>query len=579
MAGGLLQIATFGSQDIYLTGNPEITFFKIVYRRHTNFAVESIEVPFEDDIEWGESISATIPMSGDLISKSYLKIELPELDLKRVHTSTSEFLTNFNNAKDNYHTVQEYIRVMMASYRIALEDFEASNVIFADTLHDSIEQYFINGGGFNDIINAYSLLSHTYSESTTNIRTIASSFSEPSSPSLLKKTLMDKLDTAVIKMGKELDDYYYEMLEKERLWKDDTNKRVKIAWVDRIGHNIIEYIDVNIGGFRIDRHYGEWLTIWQELTESTYKDDLYNKMIGNVSSLVSFDRNKKPKYTIYLPLQFWFCRYNGLALPLIALQYTDVTIDVKFREFKDLVYLEKNEIIDIDGEEFTLEELGEEDEIDLNASLLIDYVFLDAPERRRFAKVSHEYLIDQVQMIEYKDISRDRLNVLLDFYHPIKEFIWTAQRNSYRENSDGFTKTFFDRFSLNKNSITINNIHTKEKTITTNHSGNIIKNSFIDFNGYTRHPQIDSTYYNKVQPYSYHSRSPQDGINVYSTSLYPEEHQPSGHCNMSRVSKGILGLEFESSVFNTDKLNFRIYARNINILRFIGGFAGLAYIS
>lgn len=583
MAGGLLQIASYGSQDIYLTGNPEITFFKIVYRRHTNFSVESIEIPF-DDVQFGDNSVATVPFAGDLITKIYVKIVLPKLNFKRVHSPTSDFKTNYDKSKEDYYTVQNYVRVMTDAYRIALEDYEASNVLYAETMYESIEQYFISNGGFNSIINSYILLSHVYAEEQTNIRTIASKYSNTYDGNTPKQILMDKINTAIYKMNAELKDYFYEMLNRRKLYEDDINDKIKIAWVDRIGHNIIEYVDILIGGNRIDRHYGEWLTIWHELTASPFKEEDYRKMIGDIPVLTNFDREHTPEYTLYVPLQFWFCRHNGLALPLIALQYTDVTLNVKFRDFRDLVYVNTNETILFNDEEFSITELTDDEGVVLHASLLVDYVFLDSPERRRFAQSAHEYLIDQVQMLEFSNITHERLRFPLDFFHPTKEIVWTVQKDRYRHNEDGYTKTHFDEFTLNERTIEHTDPYTGEKTYTTEFKDNIIKESYIDFNGYTRSPLLDSVYYNKVQPYSYHSRSPKDGINMFSMSLFPQEQQPSGQGNLSRISKGVLGMNLNQSVFSsssetTEVIDARIYTVNINILRFIGGLAGLAYIS
>uniref|UniRef100_A0A6C0AC02 Major capsid protein N-terminal domain-containing protein n=1 Tax=viral metagenome TaxID=1070528 RepID=A0A6C0AC02_9ZZZZ len=582
MAGGLLQIASYGSQDIYLTGNPEITFFKVVYRRHTNFSVESLEIPFENSVEFGNTSTSFLPLAGDLASTIYLQIILPKLDFTRNHTTSDDFLTNYNNAKDNHYIVQNYVEVMVEAYRLAVEDNEAFNVEYSETIAETIEQYFTDGGGFNERINAYSLLEHTYSENSTNFRTIANDYADTEETP--KSTIMNRFESAIYFLKQELKTYYNTVLETKRLYDDDINENIKIAWVDKIGHNILEYVDVSIGGNRINRHYGEYLTIWNELTQSPYKDDEYNKMIGNISTLTNFDRNIKPSYTLRIPLQFWFCRYSGLALPLLALQHTEVSIDIKLREFKDLAYIEENTTILVDDEEFNLDELTDDEGIILEASLLVDYVYLDQPERRRFAQSAHEYLIDQVQMIEFKDVDQDRYTMLLDFFHPSKEIIWTAQKTSYRSNPNGFVKTNFDKFTMTEETVVTTNKYTGQLTSSINYKDSPIQNSYIDFNGYTRAPLLDSTYYSKVIPWATHSRSPDDGIHVFSMALHPEDSQPSGQGNLSRVSKGVLGMDFFTSAFTGSDdedttLNIRMYCRNINILRFVGGMAGLAYIS
>lgn len=579
MTGGLLQVASFGSQDIFLTGHPQITLFKSVFRRHTNFSSESIEVNFDDYPEFGKTSHVKLPLAGDLISKIYLKIVLPQLNFQRVHTTNSQLLTDFETAQTNYYIIQDYAEVMLACYRLAIEDYEAENVSTSGTIQETIEEYFVNGNGFSDEINDYNSLTHTYNTNETNLRIIGSDYESGENSELSKEFIKGDIDRAIYKIKQELDDYYYIMLEKERLYNDDINENVKIAWVDRIGHAIIDYIDLSIGGNKIDRHYGEWLTILYELTENNFKENVYKKLIGHVSELITFDRTIKPEYTVYIPLQFWFCRNYGLALPILALQYHDVTIDVKLREFKDLVYLGQDEVILYNEEEFSLDELTEEEGLEIQMSILVDYIFLDSPERRKFATSSHEYLIEQVHTIEFTDQTNSNFVYDLDFFHPCKEFIWTVHKKTFRENNNGYTKTHFDKFGNTKITETTTNLYTDVITSTEIVKTNPIKQSFIDFNGHNRVPAMDGSYFNYVIPYSCHSRSPSDGINVYNFSLHPEEHQPSGQVNMSLISSARIGIELEPTFFDdTTYYDMRFYGVQMNILRFMGGLAGLAYI-
>lgn len=582
MAGGLLQIASFGSQDIYLTGNPEITFFKIVYRRHTNFSIESIEVDFENSASFNNTSMCVVPLAGDLLSKGYLKIKLPKLDYKRVHTPSDEYLEEYNISKTNYYYVQDYSKVMLDSYRIAYEIFEAENILLARDIANEIDTYFTDNGNFLSIINNYNSLEHKYNDITTNFKLLSASYLTDMTTT--KDILMNIFENSIKLIEFETKNYYNEMKKKKEIYLDDNNYNIKIAWVDNLGYNIIEYIDILIGGNKISRLYGEWMKIWSELTESPYKEDDFNKMIGNIPELVDYNRNPMNSYTLYIPLQFWFCKHNGLALPLIALQHTDVIFEIKFRKFKDLVYIEKDTLIDYNNDQFMLTELTEQEGINLEASFILDYVFLDSLERKRFAQSSHEYLIEQVQMLEFSNVTEQRTKILLDFFHPSKEIIWTAQKQKYRDNIDGYNKTNFDKYTNHEYVEKTLNQYTGIETEKIIYKDNIIKNSYIDFNGYTRAPIQNSVYFNKVVPYSCHSRTPADGINVFSLALTPEDpSQPSGQGNMSRISKGVLGLEFEQDAFlmpdgSYTPLFIRVYCVNINILRFFGGMAGLAYI-
>jgi hypothetical protein len=197
--------------------------------------------------------------------------------------------------------------------------------------------------------------------------------------------------------------------------------------------------------------------------------------------------------------------------------------------------------------------------------MLIDYIYIDRDERRRFAQASHEYLIEQVQMLEIRNVNQQVLQcVLNNFVHPSKEIIWVAQKQRHTLNATGYTKLQWDNYSLSDNN-----------------KGNPIKFATIDFHSYNRVSRRVGNYFNYVQPYEVHSATPSDGINTYSFSINPEEHQPSGSANLSRLSRVMLTLEFNKILFpdegDNEPLIVRIYTRNFNILRFINGLSGTAY--
>ena len=328
----------------------------------------------------------------------------------------------------------------------------------------------------------------------------------------------------------------------------------------------MDTIELYIGGQKVDTHYGDWLNIWHELSGNKDLNPTYNKMIGNISLLTNFDRTIKPKYKITIPLQFWFCRFSGLALPLVALEYNNVRMNFKFRNIEDVSYVENNEKIKFNEfEGLFLDEVTDELGINIEASLLVDYIYLDNSERRRFAQASHEYLIEQLQVLEYDDVTQQRVQcVLNNFVHPSKEIIWVAQKVEYTENLDGYTKLQWDNYTVNDS-----------------YNGSLIQSSSIDFHSYVRVPNLDNNYFNYVQPYQHHNGTPSDGINVYSFSIFPEEFQPSGTANFSRLSKVTLFINLQESLFtdedNPQKVNIRIYTRNINILRMASGMAGTVF--
>ena len=379
MGGGLLQLVAYGAQDVYLTGNPQITFFKVVYRRHTNFSIESIQQTFNGNPTLGQRVTCQISRNGDLVHKLYLQ--------------------------------------------------------------------------------------------------------------------------ATVTAGS--------------------------STVQKVGHKLIEQVEVEIGGQMIDRQYGEWMYIWNELTLPKGKETGFRKMINYAGGDTIAN-------TVYVPLEFWFCRNIGLALPLIALQYHEVKINLT---------LGSKEALGGSSAEVT------------NVELWADYIFLDTDERRRFAQLSHEYLIEQVQFTGGESIDTSATATAsvttkskLSFNHPVKELVWVN----------------------------------KPTSATTSALWNVYQPTTdfqLQLNGNDRFAKRDAKYFTHVQPYQHHENIP-DGknIHVYSFALKPEEHQPSGTLNMSRIdtATAIVGTAGDgSSASAPGTLN--MYAVNYNVLRILSGMGGLAY--
>ena len=288
MGGGLMQLVAYGAQDIYLTGNPQITFFKVVYRRHTNFSMESIEQTISGSSSVGASSSSgtvTISRNGDLVYKVYV-------------TSSTERITD--------------------------------------------------------------------------------------------------------------------------------------------GDSIVDEVELEIGGQRIDRHYKEWNQIWNELSTPESKAVGLKSMKGSIGSSGTTGAS-----LVQVPLQFWFCRNPGLALPLIALQYHEVKLKITW---------------------------GTSGAGSVGAAadckVFADYIYLDTDERRRFAQVSHEYLIEQLQ----KQSADASGSVKLNFNHPVKELIWTSNAT---------------------------NAYTTAK---------------LKLNGHDRFSDQEEEYFQLRQPYDYHTAVPKQNL-------------------------------------------------------------------
>ena len=403
MGGGLMQLVAYGAQDIYLTGNPQITFFKVVYRRHTNFSMESIEQTLNGTASLSSSVTSTVSRNGDLVHKMYLEYD----------------------------------------------------------------------------------------------------------PRAVQGTMVANKDLA-----------------------------------NNFSHNLINEVELEIGGQRIDKHYGHWLQVWSELTEvnptgavaavgetgtePTSAATLFQTMSYNHTGLanVTGAASGAPQKA-FVPLQFWFCRNPGLALPLIALQYHEVKVKVSFNAFTDIM-----ETGGVSGDTFTLSSM----------KLWVDYIYLDTDERRRFAQQSHEYLIEQLQVQNTTAANAD-----LTFNHPVKELIWT-----------GIATTPVTAIA-----------HGKSNSASVAAAGNFK----LKLNGHDRFQERDYRYFTRTQVHQHHSGfggvNVRDSIAVYSFALKPEEHQPSGTCNFSRIDNARLEM--------TTATDLRVYAVNYNVLRVMSGMGGLAY--
>ncbi len=369
MGGGLMQLVAYGAQDIYLTGNPQITFFKVVYRRHTNFAVESIEQTFNGQADFGKRVTATISRNGDLIQQMYLEVQTPA-----TMGSSTFFTYGFGNA-------------------------------------------------------------------------------------------------------------------------------------------LVKQAEIEIGGQLIDRQYGDWMNIWTELTVPEGKRAGYDNMVGNKASGQSqtgiIPATAATRF--YVPLQFWFNRNPGLALPLIALQYHEVKLNLELRPASELT----------NGSDSSATGLG--------CKLYVDYIYLDTDERRRFAQVSHEYLIEQVQFTGSESIAAEATtkNVTLNFNHPVKELVWVHNVTSNATAGASSGNRWFNYSGKTANLLTGDDVDS-------------FTSALLQLNGHDRFSVRYADYFRKVQNYEHHCRVPRVGseldtdshrqqyIYTYSFALSPEEHQPSG---------------------------------------------------
>ena len=430
MAGGLMQLVAYGSQDIYLTANPKVTFFQSVYKRHSNFASEVIEQTVNGTAADNGRVSITIARNGDLVQDMYL-----EMKAKSGLSSSTK----------------------------------GASAIFAA----------------------------------------------------------------------------------ERAIKD---------------------IEISIGGQRIDRHFQKWWRLYDNLYHTESKKADYAKMTSNTQN-----------GAIYLPLIFWFNRHPGLSLPLIALQYHEVRVDVDLSsEFSHYT----------DGTTF---------------KCWANYHFLDTEERRRFAQKSHEYLIEQVQHTGVDTVEAGNTKqVRLSFNHPVKELIfamnngsvsnaslWNFSSNLAQEavvlESDprpavaGASNVFVPVTYASGAPLVA--IGTGYSQSTLSEDGAVgatravgpLEEFKLILNGQDRMKAQGGKYFNQVQPYTYHSGSPMPGVYSYSFALRPEEHQPSGTCNFSRIDNAQVSVKVKASASSSTSLH--LFATNYNVLRVQSGMGGLSFSS
>lgn len=587
MAGGLMQIVTYGSQDLFLTGNPEITFFKVIYRRHTNYSMEAFNIKFDDSTGFGKTSNISIQKLGDLVYNTYLIVNIPsfnyerELNQEEINNLTDEY----NKVLYNYNLVKTFISINMAAYREVYDLYLSDNIttseeimdvitesfaqyddgefknLIADDYHAEYQDVIKNGGilfryeNMTEVLNAISHISF----GNICLKSVPNYWEQSSVPSAVDKQITMNVINFLIQNCIQLDKKYYEKLYdiKQKL-NDAYETNYKFAWVDKLGHSIIDYVEFTIGGNKIDKQYGQWIDIWHELMGKKLQEEHYKRLIGDVEEMTTFDRTTKPAYELKIPLQFFFNRYSGLALPLIALQYNDVSLRFKFRKFSECAYIEA----DSENTSISLDDILENKSIDMTASLLVEYVFLDSYERRKFAQSSHEYLIQQLQINYEENLKNKTYQISLDFEHPCVGLIWVLQKTSLLSNPDGHTKCHWTTY-----------------TTFPNDGKNPILDSHLIFNNCDRCEKMSGLYYNYVQPHVNCKNSPVDGINCYWFSLFPSEHQPSGACNMSYISNVRLEMTIDPYYYDNDETYIlTVYGLNYNVLRVIGGMGNTAYV-
>ena len=483
-----MQLVAIGAQDVFLTGNPQITFFKTVYRRYTNFSKECIAQDFTGS-------KCTLARNGDLVQEIYLQTSYK--------INSTEFNQTINKYKYTDKTVFYFSsEIVGINSQLLFNDdiiyFDYN--IFNDTtkILEKDKGYLVSNANFTSNKNVFSLNKY-------------------------ENNIWEEIEipTSGVLTGS-LNDTSGSVLSNEiKLYKYNKTK----DFIDRDMTDIIDSIEVEIGGQTIDKHYSKWLDIYNELFEENHE---YRIALNEGN--INLDVNKVEN--IYIPLRFWFNKNIGLALPLISLQYHDVVIIVNLKDTTDINIV--------------------------NNILLVNYVYLDVDERRKFSELKHEYLIEQVQFTGEEILYEGVNHINLTYNHPVKSLFWTTTGKGYIDKAN------------------------------------------LQLNGHDRFAELNADYFHLIQPYETnmgHSLklclnnsnleknrkwiskpkkcSMMSPVGMYSFCLKPKDYQPSGSCNFSKIDNA----RFNYSGLTKDRNNDTLYmfALNYNVFRVLKGMGGLIY--
>lgn len=405
MPGGLIQLVSVGAQDTHITGNPNMSFFKSKYKRHTRFSKETIEeVIIGQKPDFGKKITCTLSGKGDLLSYIVLEFVLPQL----------------------------------------------------------------------------------------------------------------------------------------------TASTGQIRWINGVGYKLVKSVEFQVGGVTIDKQYGEWYHLIDELSFTDSKSNNYQQILGRNAA---YDANtgliaSLGTTIIAFPLKFWFCNNIASAFPIVALNHNDIKLIIEIEDFSKLYTLSNASASVTDANIVSM---------DIHS----DYIYLSPEERSAIVNRDNNYMITQLQYSgEHRAIAgQTSIQIPINFSHPVKELMWVIQRTNVGTHTNNFGGNFWLNYS--------------------NTNGNsMLSTAKLSANGEDMMYEMKSYYFTKLVPFKHHTRVPSKHIYVYSFALYPEEFQPSGTMNYSRVMNPRLHINFVSGV---PEVNIRVYAINYNFIQIKSGSLGIAY--
>ena len=339
-----------------------------------------------------------------------------------------------------------------------------------------------------------------------------------------------------------------------------TRPTQRLRWCNGVGYALMTTCEIELGGSRIDKHFSEFWDIWSELSEKEEKRAGLWGMIGKYSEseYATWAREMSAQRVLYVPLTFCYNRSPGLALPLVALQYHSINVNFEFRPYMELL---KSYVL-VGGTDTAVTALSSKSgglpPTFVDCKLYVDFVFLDAEERRRFAGAPHEYLVEQLQFVGDEAVNENALNrkITLSFNHPVKELLVVyVPASSYAVD----TRSGNSIFDYNVPSYPAEDVFVSMKLL---------------LNGHDRFSERPGSYFRLVQPYQHHTRVPSKKVYAYSFALTPEDFQPSGSCNFSRLDTAQLAVQLSP---NITQGRVKVFATSYNVLRIASGLSGLAF--
>lgn len=464
--------------------------------------------------------------------------------LKQTNVLFDQGITNGPNKKQLYNSYGAFIN---PTYYDTLYGW-LLEVDGAQQLYSYLSLLETNYNGLMSETDFYNFLKYY-----TLLKTILYGFVNLERPTIVEtnQTMITYLETQINELSKLLDfingngirDGILKILENSLR----AGTPAKFAWIQKIGHYIINFVKIQIGDQVIDTHSGQWMDLYHELIKNDKKEMGYRMLIGDVDELTVYDNVVKQEYELIIPINFWFCKFMGVALPLVALLNSDVTVTVNLKDFDDLCYYEPHT-------KFIRN-------TSLKCGMIGEYVYVDSDERNNFAKSKLEYLIDQVQyngdiLLNYDSLVDNSYTAKMYFKNSCKEYVWCLQNVADVKNK------LWYKYSTDVNGVEINPIVSTK----------------VMFNSRTREHTKGGHYFNFVVPYERHHHTPRIGINNYVFSLYPEEAQPSCAANLSRIDDSGLVIEIFDDLFVQSgfiEYVLHIYCQSYNILRVCSGMAGL----